>query len=175
MERYTREFLKEQYSNHLQYALLRKKAKERIRSIRLPIVPEDISENAIRFAIHTHEKESDVSWDCSGDLYSPKLGKIECKCFTSDGPISFTPSSSWNILYFLDARQWIDDRYRLYRVDLDMKSEEWRRIMVNKTETFEIHANQGRRPRIGWESLQKQIVPSCKLIYEGGFEQLVGK
>jgi hypothetical protein len=43
-----------------------------------------------------------------------KRGFQECKCFTSDGPLSFTPSSNWDVIYFLDARDWLNDNFILY-------------------------------------------------------------
>ena len=62
----------------------------------MPSIPEDISENLIKFMIH---KYGDISsnWSCkTGDLLSSIEGKQECKCFTSDGP---SPLVQIGILY----------------------------------------------------------------------------
>lgn len=92
---YTEEVLREQYGLHRDYVSGRKASAKRLGiKFRLPSIPEDISENMIKFMIR---RTGDLSsrWNCSADLLSDKEGKQECKCFTSDGPISFTPSSHW--------------------------------------------------------------------------------
>lgn len=138
-------------------------------NIRYPAIPEYISENIIKFAIQL-EGDKTVHWNCkNGDLLSKVRGKLECKCFTSDGPISFTPSSEWDEIYFLDARNWLNDRYIVYRVELKYVSDEWKNIKVNKTQTFDDQRKQGRRPRINWNSLYLQISPYCKKIFEDAF------
>jgi len=43
---------------------------------------------------------------------------------------------------------------------------------VNKIQTFEDQFNQGRRPRIKWDSLYLQINSFCEKIYEGTFENI---
>jgi hypothetical protein len=101
-----------------------------------------------------------------------KEGKQECKCFTSDGPPSFTPSSEWDVIYFLDARKWLNNHFILYRVSLKRTSDEWKNIKVSKSQTFEDQTKQGRRPRITWESLKPQIEPYCEKVYEGIFEDI---
>ena len=141
--------------------------------IRKPNFPEHISENIIKFGIHNKLGDKTSTWNCKeGDLLSKKEGKQECKAFTSKGPISFTPSSKWDCIYFLDACEWLNDQYVLYRVSLTIDSEEWKSIKVNKLETFEDHAKQGRRPRISWGSLYPQILKHCEKIYEGTFENI---
>jgi len=140
-------------------------------TFRKPNFPENISENIIKFIIHKSGDKTST-WNCGGDLLSKIEGKQECKCFTSNGPISFTPSSKWNCIYFLDARSWLENHYILYRVPLTIDSEEWKNIKVNKNQTFEDQTKQGRRPRIGWDSLHPQIEPYCHKVYEGTFENI---
>ena len=139
--------------------------------IRKANFPEHISENIIKFIIHKLGDKTST-WNCGGDLLSKIEGKQECKCFTSNGPISFTPSSKWNCIYFLDARAWLKDHYILYRVPLTIDSEEWKNIKVNKNQTFEDQTKNGRRPRIGWNSLHPQIELYCHKVYEGTFESI---
>lgn len=141
-------------------------------NIRKPNFPDNISENIIKFMIQNKLGDKTCTWNCKGDLLSKKEGKQECKAFTSKGPISFTPSSKWDCIYFLDACEWLNDQYVLYRVSLTIDSEEWKGIKVNKLETFEDQAKQGRRPRISWGSLYPQILKHCEKIYEGTFENI---
>ena len=171
---FTKDNLCNFYSIHKQYVKSLKSIEtESNIKIRYPNFPEHISENIIKYAI---QKEGDdtVIWNCkSGDLLSRVRGKLECKCFTSDGPISFTPSSDWDEIYFLDARNWLQDRFIVYRVILKYSSDEWKSISVSKTQTFRDQCKQGRRPRITWESLYPQISMHVQSIFNGTLNELV--
>ena len=173
-DKYTKEILKEQYALQKSYFIGRLNTTKNIGiKVRMSGIPEDISENIIKNIIHNKLNDKTSRWDCNnGDLQSEKEGIQECKCFTSDAPLSFTPSSHWDIIYFLDARKWLDDNYTLYRISLTRTSEEWRNIKMNKTQTFEDQTKQGRRPRINWESLYPQIESHCNKVYEGNFEDI---
>jgi len=173
IDMYTKEILKEQYEIHKHYVINRKNSSSLLSiNFRLPCIPEDISENMIKFIIH---KSGDVtsSWNCKGDLLSSIEGKQECKCFTSTGPISFTPSSEWDSIYFLDATNWLSDSFKLYKFPYKRTSDEWKNIKVNKTQTFEDQSLQGRRPRINWSGLYPQIKENCSLLFEGSFEDII--
>ena len=51
------------------------------KKIRKPNFPEDISENIVKNFL-----EFETTWkEKTGDLFSKKFGKIEIKCFSSDG------------------------------------------------------------------------------------------
>jgi hypothetical protein len=171
---YTKDLLKEQYAIHKSYVNGRIHTTQRIGvKVRLPCIPEDISENIVKQIIHNKLNDRTSRWDCKlGDLYSQKEGKQECKCFTSDGPPSFTPSSNWDVIYFLDARNWLSDKFILYRIPLKRTSDEWKNIRVSKAQTFEDQAKQGRRPRITWESLYPQISSYCTKVFEGTFDDI---
>ena len=140
--------------------------------IRLPNMPEQISENIIKYILR---KKGDItcSSECkTGDLVSMESGKIECKCFTSDGPISFGPTEIWNEIYFLDMRKWLKDEIKLYKVTLRNESDSWKNIKLNMKETYKDQCDQKRRPRIGWKSLYSQIKDNCKLIFEGTIDDI---
>lgn len=171
---YTKELLKEQYALHKAYVNGRIATTKNVGvKVRLPSIPEDISENIVKQIIHNKLGDRTSRWDCkAGDLQSQKEGKQECKCFTSDGPPSFTPSSNWDIIYFLDAREWLADRFILYRVSLKRTSPEWQSLRMSKTQTFQDQTNQGRRPRINWPSLYPQIESHCSKVYEGTFDDI---
>jgi hypothetical protein len=172
---YTEQLLKEQYALHKSYVIGRINTTTKIGiKVRLPSIPEDISENIIKHIIRNKTGDTTTRWDCkNGDLHSQKEGKQECKCFTSDGPPSFTPTSDWDVIYFLDARNWIyNDKFILYRIPLKRTSNEWKNIKVNKIQTFEDQTKQGRRPRITWDSLYPQIQNYCNKVYEGTFNDI---
>ncbi len=137
---------------------------------RMPNMPEDISENIIKFIIKNKLRDSTTHWNTnSGDLYSNVEGKQECKCFRSDGPISFGPTESWDVLYFLDARN--TRNLALWRVNLTNTSRDWLDINLTKTtkNTYEKYCGQGKRPRITWKELYPQISEHATLVYEGPF------
>lgn len=170
---YTEEILKEQYTLHKTYVMGRiETTKKTGITVRFPSIPEDISENIVKFILRNKLMDKTCSWDCKGDLVSQKEGKQECKCFTSDGPPSFTPSSEWDVIYFLDARKWLADEFILYRIPLKRTSTEWKNIKVSKLQTFEDQCKQGRRPRITWESLYPQIRSHCTKIFQGSFADI---
>jgi hypothetical protein len=173
-DNYTKELLIEQLALHKGYVNGRINTTKKIGvKVRLPSIPEDISENIIKHILHNKVNDNTSRWDCkNGDLESQKEGKQECKCFTSSGPPSFTPSSNWDVIYFLDARNWLCNKFILHRVSLKRTSSEWLNIKVNKIQTFYDQTKQGRRPRITWESLHPQISSYCTKVYEGTFEDI---
>ena len=166
-DNYNIDLLLEQYKLHKSYVFERKETMKKLEiKFRLPSIPEDVSENLIKFILH--KKNDNSTWNCkTGDLYSTINGKQECKCFTSNGPISFTPSSDWDEIYFLDAIDWINDNFILYRVKLKKSSEIWNNIKINKKQTFKDQCQQGRRPRIKWKELYKQIELYSNVIFNG--------
>jgi hypothetical protein len=171
---YTETLLKEQFALHKSYVKGRIETTIKIGvKVRLPCIPEDISENIIKKIIHNKLNDKTSRWDCKkGDLESKIEGKQECKSFTSDGPLSFTPSSDWDVIYFLDAKKWLNNVFLLYKVALKRTSTEWKNIQVSKSQTFEDQAKQGRRPRITWDSLYPQIETHCTKVYEGTFDDI---
>jgi hypothetical protein len=171
---FTQVVLKKHYNNYKTHVL---NTLEVIREtgvkVRINSFPEYISENIIKFIIHNYLQDTTSTWKHpvkkGGDLYSEKEGIQECKCFTSEGPCSFSPSSEWNALYFLDARNWLDDKFVLYRTALKKSSNEWKNIKINKTQTFQQQVRQGRRPHICWEVLYPQISNHTVKVFEGSF------
>ena len=171
-DKYSIDILKEQYELHKNYALKRLEASKKLNAkIRLPIIPEDISENIIKFIIHKNGDNSS-NWFCQGDLISSKEGKQECKCFTTQAPCSFTNKSSWDVIYFLDACNWLQDEFKLYRVPLLRTSPEWENIQISKKEKFADQVSLRIRPRISWKNLYPQIQNHCQKIFDGPFENI---
>lgn len=171
---YDEKILKEQYNLHKNYVMKRIKTTINLKiKVRLPSIPEDISENIIKYLIRNKLNDKTTIWNCkNGDLFSLNEGKQECKCFTINGPISFTPTTNWDIIYFLDARNWFNDIFVLFRVSLKRTSTEWKNINISKTQTYEHQSKQGRRPRIIWEQLKPQINKHCNKVFEGSFNEI---
>lgn len=176
-DKYTKEVLETQYHTHKEYVQKRITLSKELKiNFRLPCIPEDISENIIKFAIHKSGNKT-CSWNRGkgGDLVAQQDGhniKIECKCFTSSGPLSFTPSSTWDTIYFMDATKWLQNALVIYKINVSNKSDSWKHIKVNKKENMEDQSKQGRRPRITWDALYPQISEHCEKIFEGTFEDL---
>lgn len=171
---YSEEILREQYTLHKLYVNGRiNTTKKAGVKVRFPCIPEDISENIVKFIIINKLNDPSSRWDCKkGDLHSTKEGVQEIKCFTSGGPLSFTPSSEWDIIYFLDARDWLNDHFVLYKIPLKRTSDEWKNIKINKKQTFDDQCTQGRRPRMSFANLQTQISEHCNKVYEGSFDEI---
>jgi hypothetical protein len=174
----TSEILDELFAKHKDYvsALIEQKKKYKI-DIRLPNMPEYISENIAKFLIRNKLNDKTCVWSKgsnnkrSGDLYSDKEKIQEVKAFTSTGPISFGPTEKWNVLYFLDMTKWLDDKIILYQVNLSNDSTEWKNIKINSKETFEVQAKLGLRPRINWDGLSKQLKNKVE-VYRGSFKDI---
>ena len=138
-------------------------------SLRNNGLPEDISENIIKFILYMRGDKT-VKWLPGCDLISKIDGCIECKSFSSKGPISFSPTSSWDILYILDATEWLDEKFILWKCELP--KDKWTIVKVNNTQTFIDQCIQGRRPRIGWSKLHSQITVYCTNIFQGTFTDI---
>lgn len=170
---YSEVILKEYYRTHFEHVTNLKNLQVKYPKItaRFPGIPEHISENIIKFVIRNKLKKNS-SWRCKGDLISLNEGVQECKCFTSDGPISFSPSSDFDIIYFMDARKIKDDYFVIFRCNMKRSGNSWQNIMMTEEETFSDQCDQGRRPRITWERLYPQIMNDCEIIYQGNFENI---
>lgn len=133
---------------------------------RMPVFPEYISE----YLIMTILNESGICGKVTklhkgGDLFSTRELKIECKCFSSPGPLSFGPKESWNKLYVLDGTKYLKhDYFKLYRIN--MTNREFDKIMINKHDTYKKQRLLRKRPRIGWSKLYPQILHKCKIIFD---------
>lgn len=116
---------------------------------RYPNFPECISE----YLIYTIE-EGIERITKTGDLIKNNK-KIEVKCFSSKGPISFGPSESWDVIYFIDAIN--HPHITVYKCNLKNTDIAWQNIRINKNETFSDQIKSKRRPRICFSSLKPQI------------------
>lgn len=137
----------------------------------LPNFPGHISENIVKFILRKNGDKT-VVWNCTGDLFSDMVSKIQVKCFSSDGASTFGPKTVWNNIYFLDTRDLFKKEGRIicYKVSLTSHSEEWRNIKISNKETFGEFCDKGKRPHITWKSLYQQISHKTEVVYDGTIE-----
>jgi hypothetical protein len=76
------------------------------------------------------------------------------------------------VIYFLDARDWLNDNFILHRVALKRTSDEWKAIKVNSTQCFNDQCLAGRRPRITWTQLYPQIAAHTTTVFNGKFDEI---
>jgi hypothetical protein len=181
VDRYTEDHLRKRYTSFRRFYSESLEFKDDL-EIRMTNMPEDITENTVKFILRNrlgvesfwarHVKKP-------GDLWSPTEEVQESKAFMSDGPCSFGPKKTWNVLYCLDLRNWLADEIVLYRVTLTPADEQWQTIRMSgerstKKVGGELWRDQcttrGARPHIGWEALHPQIREHCTEVYRGSFE-----
>jgi hypothetical protein len=180
IDTYTPEVLRERYSMYRATCLHTAKL---IEQTGLPIrhqnPPEDITENIAKEIIKNYDNDPSCKWAKSigvpGDLYSDKYSidmPIEIKALTSDGPSSFGPNKKFGVIYFLDMREWKNDKFILWRVNVTHESTEWKQIKMNKTQTNGEQCDEKRRPHISWDKIHEQIPEKCEKVYEGTFDNI---
>ena len=141
--------------------------------IRFCNLPEDISENIAKFAIFKKYKKL-PNWNCCGDLelYNKKL---EVKGFTSHGPNSFGPTSSFHRLYFVDAINIQSNFLKVYEILLNSDSKPFLGVKINKKETFGEICRKNQRGKLRgsfYTIFKPQLEEYCNLIFAGGIEDL---
>jgi hypothetical protein len=189
-DKYTPDVLRIRYNMFLENYV---KTAEIIKTTGLPIrhqnPPEDVTENIAKFIIHNYDDDPSCKWaksmkckgkgiknknkNLNGDLYSNKYSidsPPEVKAFISDGPSSFGPKKKFGVIYFLDMRQWLNDTFILWKVNVFNESPEWKNIKMNKTQTHEEQCEEGRRPHISWDNIHSQLLDKCLKVYDGSFE-----
>jgi len=142
---------------------------------RIDNFPSDISENMVKFALLKKYKVMPC-WDTDkGDLVINKgtiFIRCEIKAFQK-GPSSFGPTEKWDWLYFVDATNTLEMRYKIYEIKMSNTNETFRSIKVNKTQTFGTFADSGKRPRGVFETIfRPQLGEHCKLIFDGHVSEL---
>lgn len=120
------------------------------KKIRRDIFPEIVSEHLLLFLLQSNNTSGSVKWDTpnSGDLEKISLQqsfKIEVKCSSSTGPLSFGPTQKWDYLYIIDASDFINDNIKIYKIN---NKTDIFNVKVNKSQTFRDQCIQGRRPRL---------------------------
>lgn len=175
MSKYTEDTLRTSYQLFYDFYCAKKRMKTSTGlPLRLPNFPEDISENIVKLIIWNYEGTRDVVWakeeSKPGDLNSDSIGIIEVKCSSSSGPCTFGPDKTFDRLFFLDVRNFEDDVFICWKIDLTSHSQQWKNLKVNNKQTFEEQCKQKRRPRANWDTIiYPQLKDYCYKIYEGSF------
>ena len=177
-DNYTRTVLEIRYNSyHTSYIATDEVIKQTGLPIRHQNPPEDVTENIVKFIIINYDKDASCKWakaiKCHGDLCSDKYDietPPEVKAFTSNGPCSFGPDKKFGVLYFLDMRDWLNNKFVLWKVSVSSDSPEWHNIKMNKTQTLKDQCEKGIRPHISWENIYSQIPDKCVKVYDGTFE-----
>jgi hypothetical protein len=171
-DQYNEGVIKEMYKLHYDYCKnIRDISNKYSIKVRNPIIPEHISENIVKMVLRKFLDMKTCTWNCKGDL-SYNGNKIECKTFTSNGPMSFGPNEKWEEIYFYDARNWFENKHIIYKLPIKNTDPIFQEIKVNKTETFSEQAKQGRRPRINFDEFEKLVTNKLEKIFEGKFEEI---
>jgi hypothetical protein len=137
----------------------------------------ELSENMVKFAIKSRGDDS-CTWGCKvGDLRSIIENIQEVKSVTAiDSPTSFGPTQPWNVIYFLDASNWRDDLFIIYRIPLPNTHPFWKTLPMNKKETKGDQSDSKRRPRTVWNTTIKPLLAEqfpefvTTPFYSGTFE-----
>lgn len=132
---------------------------------------ENISENIIKFALQNLNKN--VHWAITGDLFeivNDEYKFIQCKSTTLKGPISFSPVCCWDYICVLDTSMILLDKFKLYIINITSK--EFNTLKCNKKLTFNEQRKGGKRPRIDFNQLLKQISPDKYTVQNFTFQDL---
>jgi hypothetical protein len=142
------------------------------KKIRNENFPCEISENIVKFYIFKYRKIMG-NWDTKcGDLEVLNK-KIEIKGFMSTGPSSFGPSEKWDLLYFVDCRKTLDGIFKIYEIKLSNDNAIWQNIKISKKQTFGEMCLQGKRHRLVFKSIQKQLQRHCKCVFSDHINKLI--
>tara|TARA_B100000073_G_scaffold301537_1_gene268532 strand:- start:3961 stop:4560 length:600 start_codon:yes stop_codon:yes gene_type:complete len=145
------------------------------KKIRQANYPSEITENIVKFAI---KKKYGVvpCWDTNkGDLilgnkHLEVKGSIDLH---AGGPSSFGPKEEWHRIYFVDCKKHQDLWFKVYEIKLSNTSNVWKKIKVNKKDTYEDQCKQSRRPRITFRELIHQIpIEYVNVIFDNHIDLL---
>lgn len=144
------------------------------RKVRRPNFPEVISEHIVYYYLVKNEP-GEFAWDIqNGDLTRELDGnvlKIEVKCTSSDGPLSFGPTQHWDELFFVDASRFEKGSFTIYKVHCN--KEYFHGLKVNSEQTIGEQSDQMRRPRISFVKLRRQLGSLCKCVFRGHIDELL--
>lgn len=177
VDNYTEQILRMNFNTYKSFYVAIKESIEKTGlNLRSTNPPEYITENIVKFIIRNKKGDKTCVWANSvnktGDLYSDVEHVQEVKAFTSDAPCTFGPTKKFSVIYFLDMRDWLNDKLILWCVNLNNTSKEWKGLKISKSQTYEDQCNQGRRPRIGFNKMYEQLKDHCTKVYEGTFTNI---
>lgn len=144
-----------------------------IKNPRRPNFPETNSEFIVKCIIEKIE-HIEIIYPDAGDLEYKHTGiKIKVKCYSSSGPSSFGPKTKWDILYLLDASNYLNDVIICYKINLASSSDVWQNTNLSQDNKYKTHANNGKRPRNNPIKILQQTKNYTTIIYEGSIKTLL--
>ena len=166
--------IKKYFENYVQQCKIIEGINCSKRKVRRPNFPEVISEHIVYYYLVKNES-GEFAWDVdNGDLtreLNGKVYKIEVKCTSSDGPLSFGPTQFWDELFFVDASRFWKGHFSIYKVHCNKT--DFDKLKVNSAQTIAQQSGQMRRPRISFPKLKRQLGPLCKCVFVGKIDQLM--
>ena len=139
---------------------------------RIENFPENISENIVLHVLRG--KNINCTWNTkSGDiLYEDETGQIkgEVKC-QQNGPSQFSPSSKWDTLFYIDAKDHLFGNIKIYMIK-DIY-EVFKNIKISKTQTVQEQSEQGRRPRSDLGILLSDYCINDNILFNGRISSLL--
>ena len=79
----------------------------------------------------------------------------------------------WDVLVLVDARECVNNNFKIYQLIHSHKSDLILKMSVNKTETYADHIKMKRRPRVRPDELLTYLEPHMEFIAEGSIEELL--
>jgi hypothetical protein len=143
---------------------INKKLNKNSKKIRRPNFPCELSENMVKFYLSSKNIKSIWKNDISGDLTTSTGVRIEVKCFSSSGPISFGPNENFDMLYIVDATKYLHKTFEIYEINLSNKNNAFANIKINKNETYKDFCLIGKRPRLTFDKIHNQLKPYIKKV-----------
>lgn len=139
--------------------------------------PDIVSEHLVLYALLGNNINNyEYTWNTAGDLKKTKddeIKKIEIKCTSSSGPLSFGPTQHWDDLYICDASDFTNDRIKIYYIKCNKDT--FQNIKVNKKQKFKDQCLQKRRPRISLDGILAQLNEEndYDTVYDGSILDLL--
>lgn len=149
------------------------------KKIRYSNFPSHISENLVKYAFYKKYRIM-PSWDTNtGDLIiynnycRPIRIEVKGSLNLSKGPSSFGPTEEWDMIYFVDAYNYESNIYKIYEINLSNRSDKWKNLRINKTQTYYEQCCQKRRPRLNFYEIKRQLSENCRIIFHGSLDDLL--
>lgn len=178
-DRFDLKLLKSALKNHINYTKSIKLINKKLRNkkFRNANFPSEISENIVKYALRNYYKVC-PTWDTKkGDLVMELLHiekTLEVKGFSSSGPASFGPVEKWDVLYFINCKDYTNKKFTVYEINLSSNSRIWCDIKINLKQTYGQVCKQGKRPRITFDKIVAQLKKKyIKIIFDGHINQLL--
>lgn len=138
----------------------------------------NISENLAIYALLNLGIPAEWAKGCDVKAYiKGDWKKIEIKGFSKkNSPTSFGPKESWDYLIFVDCTRFFERKFKILMYSVSNTSEIWKKLPINKKETFHTQASNKRRPRQKAESIFDYLHDNGikqKVLFDGVLSDLI--